>query len=120
MVNRSDEAAGTAAVLRVDVELDGQHSTYWVGSAGFAYPGSGPASAAAFYLNAGQLLSDLRKIDALDSPTEGTLIDRVSRIGQMVAAEPGLEAAIGFHNHSGETGLVTIICAGLRRPPEPK
>lgn len=112
MVNLADEPASTSAVLRVDVELEGQVSTYWVGSAGLAYPGAGPAATAAFYLNAGRLLSDLRKIDALDSPTEGTLIDRVSRLGRMIAVEPALEAAIGFHVQDGATGLITVAYVG--------
>ncbi|MFG6489753.1 hypothetical protein ACG04R_23960 [Roseateles sp. BYS78W] len=110
MDNCSDEPAGTSAGLRVDVELGGQVATYWVGRAGVSYAGGGPAAAAAFYLNAGRLLSDLRDIDALDSPIEGSLIDRVSRFGRMVAAEPGLEAAIGFANRDGNNGLVKLTC----------
>jgi hypothetical protein len=121
MSDIAEGPGGSSAVLRVDVELAGRVATYWVGSAGVAYQGSAPAAAAAFYLNAGRLLSDLRDIDALDFPTERTLIDRVSRIGLMVAAEPALEAAIGFHLGNGVTGLVTIAYVGAigeRSSPE--
>ncbi|MFG6489613.1 hypothetical protein ACG04R_23255 [Roseateles sp. BYS78W] len=108
MPGTTGEPISADLVLRVDVELGGLVATYWIGRAGVSYKGSGPAATAAFYLNAGRLLSDLREIDSLDSPTEDALIDRVSRIGRIVAAQPGLEAAIGFHVLDGATGLVTI------------
>lgn len=112
MSDIADDPAGSSAVLRVDVELADRVATYWVGSPGLAYQGSELAAAAAFYLNAGRLLSELREIDALDSPTEGALIDRVSRIGRMVAAEPNLVATIGFHVGDAATGLVTVAHVG--------
>ncbi|MBI3349723.1 MAG: hypothetical protein HY020_21250 [Burkholderiales bacterium] len=98
-----------AAIVRVDVEHLGSTATYWVDQEAFELP-----SMWHFYAHAEELLAALSDLGAQDSPTEGSLIQRVSRHARTVAAEPALEAAIGFFDCDGETGLVRLT--GARHP----
>lgn len=103
MVDEAAEPAGPRAAVRVVIDHGGREVTYWVAREGFSRP-----SIAYFYVHAGTLLTALHTLDAQDSPTEGSLIERVERHARTVAAEPNLEAAVGFFDRNGETGLVQI------------
>lgn len=102
-----------AIVVRVDVDHRSRVATYLVARDAFRKP-----TLANFYAHAGRLQGDLQALAARDSPTEGSLIDRVERHARTVAAEPNLEAAIGFSNGKGETGLVRVT--SVRQDVQPK
>jgi len=99
----------------VDIDYRGQLATYWVDREGFSLP-----VMAHFFAHAGDLLADLRALEALDLPTEGSLVQRVARHARTVAAEPQMEAAIGFIDRNGETGLVRVTGVGQRPQPSNK
>lgn len=90
-------------VVRVDIDHRGRVATHWVNRLGFVRLGKKQ-----FYANAGELLSDLLDLGARESPTEGSLVVRVNRLACIIAAQPLLEAAIGFIDRYGEHGLVRV------------
>lgn len=99
------DKASSLPWLRVEIDHLGRTATYWVNQEAFDLP-----SMWHFYAHAEELLAALSDLRAQDSPTEGSLIRRVSRHARTVAAEPALEAAIGFFDCAGEGGLVRLTC----------
>lgn len=97
------EGPAERTVVRVDVDHGGRIATYLVGCRAFSVDRLDH-----FYAHAGDLLGALSALEARPSPTEGSLLERVSRHARTVAAEPGMEAAIGFFDWNGENGLVRI------------
>ncbi|MBW8843587.1 MAG: hypothetical protein JF607_01260 [Burkholderiales bacterium] len=112
MLDPAGELAIPAVIVRVDIDHRGRSATYLVDGNGSSLPAMRP-----FYAQAGDLLADLRALEARDSPTEGSLIERVRRHARTVAAEPNMEAAIGFIDRNGETGLVRVTGLPKRTVP---
>ncbi|MFG6464054.1 hypothetical protein ACG04Q_20950 [Roseateles sp. DXS20W] len=113
LIDATGEPVSPAAVVRVDVDHRNRVATYLVAREGFLRPEAGH-----LYGHAGKLLGDLKALGALDSATEGSLVARVERHARTVEAQPNLEAAIGFTDSAGESGLVRIT--SVRPDPKPR
>lgn len=103
MLDSAPEPPSPTANVRIEIDHRGCLATYLVHGNGFSLP-----AMEHFYAHAGALLGDLRALAARDSPTEGSLVERVRRHARTVAAQPEMEAAIGFIDRNGETGLVRV------------